>query len=50
METMEGCSDFPNADTNLINSRTVIPTIKGRLNKGKHFLGCAVLGEIHKEN
>lgn len=36
---------FPNADTNLINSRTVIPTIKGKLDPGKHYLVSAVLGE-----
>lgn len=36
---------FPNSDTNLINPRTVIPTITGKLNPGKHYLVSAVLGQ-----
>ncbi|MGM7723202.1 DUF2264 domain-containing protein [Metabacillus sp. Hm71] len=36
---------YPNSNTNLINSRTVIPTIKTRINPGTSWLVSAVYGE-----
>lgn len=33
---------FPNANTNLMYSRTVIPTLTGSLKPGKHYLAAAV--------
>ncbi|MEH7250846.1 DUF2264 domain-containing protein [Neobacillus niacini] len=36
---------YPNANTNLLNPRTVIPTVKGSLKPGKHWLINAVFGE-----
>ncbi len=36
---------YPNANTNLLNSRTVIPTVKGSLKPGIHWLINAVFGE-----
>jgi len=35
----------PMPNTNLINPRTAIPTLTGRLEPGEHRLACAVLGE-----
>jgi hypothetical protein len=37
-------------NTNLICSRTAIPTLRGRLEPGEHRLVCAVLGEPSIEN
>ena len=36
---------YPNANTNLLNPRTVIPTVKGSLKPGIHWLINAVFGE-----
>ncbi|WP_331490942.1 DUF2264 C-terminal domain-containing protein [Aquibacillus rhizosphaerae] len=36
---------FPNSNTNLLHSRTVIPTIKSKINPGTSWLVSAVLGE-----
>ncbi|QNF26763.1 DUF2264 domain-containing protein [Metabacillus elymi] len=36
---------YPNANTNLLNSRTVIPTIKTRIDPGTSWLVSAVFGE-----
>jgi hypothetical protein len=36
---------FPNSNTNLLNSRTVIPTVKTRINPGTSLLVSAVYGE-----
>jgi hypothetical protein len=41
---------YANANTNLINPRTVIPTIKGSLKPGRHWLVNAVFGEPRIEN
>jgi hypothetical protein len=41
---------YPNANTNLINPRTVIPTVKGSLKPGTHWLVNAVFGEPGSEN
>ncbi|MFJ5761547.1 hypothetical protein ACIQAA_21045 [Neobacillus sp. NPDC093182] len=35
---------YPNANTNLLNPRTVIPTVKGSLKPGTHWLVNAVFG------
>lgn len=40
---------YPNANTNLLNPRTVIPTIKGSLRPGTHWLVNAVFGEPGNE-
>ncbi|WHY01226.1 DUF2264 domain-containing protein [Neobacillus sp. DY30] len=40
---------YPNANTNLINPRTVIPTVKGSLKPGTHWLVNAVFGEPGNE-
>lgn len=40
----------PMPNTNLICSRTAIPTLRGRLEPGEHRLVCAVLGEPSIEN
>jgi len=39
----------PNANTNLIHSRTIIPTIKGNLKKGMNWLVSAVYAEPGSE-
>lgn len=36
----------PEPNTNLIYSRTVLPTLTGRINPGRHVLSCAVLGAV----
>lgn len=36
---------YPNSNTNLIHSRTVIPTLKASLTAGEHWLAAAVYGE-----
>lgn len=36
----------PNANTNLIHSRTAIPTLTGKLKPGKHLLVSAVIGAL----
>jgi hypothetical protein len=36
---------YPNANTNLIHSRTVIPTVKSKIQPGKSWLVSAVFGE-----
>jgi len=36
---------YPNANTNLMNTRTVIPTVKASLNPGTHWLVNAVFGQ-----
>ncbi len=36
---------YPNSNTNLINSRTVIPTVTSQLDPGTHWLVSAVFGE-----
>ena len=41
---------YPNANTNLINPRTVIPTVKGSLKPGTHWLINAVYGEPGSEH
>ncbi len=41
---------YPNANTNLINTRTVIPTVKVSLKPGKHLLINAVFGEPGSAN
>jgi hypothetical protein len=41
---------YPNANTNLINSRTVIPTVKSRINPGTSLLVNAVYGEPANHN
>ncbi|MBY0147555.1 DUF2264 domain-containing protein [Neobacillus niacini] len=41
---------YANANTNLINPRTVIPTVKGSLKPGRHWLVNAVFGEPISEN
>ncbi|MBD8068655.1 DUF2264 domain-containing protein [Bacillus sp. PS06] len=40
---------FPNANTNLLNSRTVIPTIKTRIHPGTSLLVSAVYGEVNSK-
>jgi hypothetical protein len=40
---------YPNANTNLLNQRTVLPTIKGSLKPGTHWLVNAVFGEHSNE-
>lgn len=40
---------YPNANTNLLNPRTVLPTIKGSLKPGTHWLVNAVFGELGNE-
>ncbi|MBP3951902.1 DUF2264 domain-containing protein [Bacillus suaedae] len=35
----------PNANTNILHTRTVIPTVKASLSKGHHILATAVYGE-----
>jgi hypothetical protein len=40
---------YPNANTNLMNPRTVIPTVKGSLKRGTHWLVTAVFGEPDNE-
>lgn len=40
---------YPNANTNLINPRTVIPTVKGSLKPGTHWIVNAVFGEPGNE-
>ena len=40
---------YPNANTNLVHSRTVIPTIKASLKPGIHWLVNAVFGEPGSE-
>jgi hypothetical protein len=40
----------PNANTNLINARTVIPTVKGSLKPGTHWMINAVFGEPGSED
>lgn len=40
---------FPNANTNLISSRTIIPTLTGRLEPGRHCLVSAVYGSRNRE-
>lgn len=40
---------YPNANTNLLNPRTVIPTVKGSLKPGTHWLVNAVFGEPGSE-
>ncbi|PLS05595.1 DUF2264 domain-containing protein [Neobacillus cucumis] len=41
---------YPNANTNLMNARTVIPTVKASLKPGTHWLVNAVFGEPGEEN
>ncbi|KYG35344.1 DUF2264 domain-containing protein [Alkalihalobacillus trypoxylicola] len=41
---------FPNPNTNLIHSKTVLPTITGSLLKGKHLMVSAVLGNCKQVN
>lgn len=41
---------FPNANTNIISSRTAIPTLTGKLGIGRHCLVSAVFGDINKES
>ncbi|MEH7010877.1 DUF2264 domain-containing protein [Neobacillus niacini] len=41
---------YPNANTNLLNPRTVIPTVKGSLKPGTHWLVNAVFGEPGSEH
>jgi hypothetical protein len=41
---------YANANTNLINPRTVIPTVKGSLKPGRRWLVNAVFGEPGSEN
>lgn len=36
---------YPNSNTNLIHSRTVIPTVTNEINQGTHWLVSAVFGE-----
>lgn len=36
---------YPNANTNLLHPRTVIPTLRARLSPGVHWLASAVFGE-----
>lgn len=36
----------PEPNTNLIYSRTVLPTLTGRINPGRHILSCVVLGAV----
>jgi hypothetical protein len=38
------CLVYPSPDTNVINSHTVIPTIKYKLKPGKNVIACAVFG------
>lgn len=40
---------FPNVNTNIIHSRTVIPTLTGKLKPGKHCLIAAVYGSSNIE-
>ncbi|MDT8717549.1 DUF2264 domain-containing protein [Clostridium sp. 19966] len=40
---------YPNCDTNLIHSRTVIPTLLSKLKTGKHCLISAVCGSDKKD-
>ncbi|WP_088104844.1 DUF2264 domain-containing protein [Halalkalibacter urbisdiaboli] len=39
----------PNANTNIMNSQTVIPTLQGKLKPGTHWLVSAVFGEPSSE-
>lgn len=41
---------YPNANTNLMNPRTVIPTVKISLEPGKHWIVNAVFGEPGSES
>ncbi len=41
---------FPNANTNLIHSKTVIPMIKSKLSPGTHWLVSAVYGEPESDD
>ncbi|MEY2191537.1 DUF2264 domain-containing protein [Neobacillus sp. BF23-41] len=41
---------YPNANTNLMSTRTVIPTVKASLQPGKHWLVNAVFGEAGSNN
>jgi hypothetical protein len=36
---------YPNANTNLIHKRTVIPTLRAALQRGTHWIATAVFGE-----
>ncbi|WP_334072715.1 MULTISPECIES: DUF2264 domain-containing protein [Paenibacillus] len=36
---------YPNANTNILHPRTVIPTVRARLSAGVHWLAAAVYGE-----
>ncbi|MBU3110701.1 DUF2264 C-terminal domain-containing protein [Clostridium lacusfryxellense] len=37
----------PEPNTNLIYSRTIIPTLTSRINKGKHVLISAIVGAVN---
>ena len=37
------------ANTNLIHRRTLIPMLESAFKKGRHYLGCAVLGEVAED-
>ncbi|MCM3443654.1 DUF2264 domain-containing protein [Metabacillus halosaccharovorans] len=41
---------YPNSNTNILHSRTVIPTIKTRVEPGVSWLVSAVFGELSNEN
>ncbi|WP_129731981.1 DUF2264 domain-containing protein [Ectobacillus funiculus] len=41
---------YPNANTNLMNTRTVIPTVKASVKPGTHWLINIVFGELGSEN
>jgi hypothetical protein len=36
---------FPNSNTNIMHSRTAIPTLTGKLKAGKHLIAAAVYGD-----
>ncbi|MDO5518822.1 MAG: DUF2264 domain-containing protein, partial [Clostridium sp.] len=40
----------PEPNTSMLFPRTVLPTLTGRLNPGKHVLCCAVLGAVGEDN